>query len=260
MLFMQSSPILATAHHDPKGKYNQVFEQQLPELKKTFSKICLSVSPATSESNGEFINEIKDQGCIVLINDPGTNPGDHFRNALDLAVHNAGADDRIFYGDMDRILFQLASEHQDGFISDLNRDAEEFLVYERTEEVWSAYPKAYREMESHITAIGELIYGKRIEYNFCSAMMLPEMATYFASNSYEDHYNARGEWILLYFKLRGHFPTSRKVSWLAWEDPFWEAKTSDDLRSERERDLNETKARIDSNSRFIRLFLDERFK
>ncbi len=254
------SPILASAHHDPKGKYNHVFAQQLPELRKAFSKICLSISPTTAEFNNEFINQIKDQGFIVLINEPGTNPGDHFRNALGLAARNAEADDRIFYGDMDRILFQLASVHKDEFISDLNRDAEEFLVYERTEEVWSAYPKAYREMESHITAIGELIYGKRIEYNFCSAIMSPEMAIFFQSNSREDHYNTRGEWILLYLKLRGHFPTSRKVSWLAWEDSFWEGKTSDDLRSERERDPNETKARIDSNSRFIRLFLDERFK
>lgn len=256
----RSKPVFAFPHHDPTGKFNGIFLEQLPELKKIFSDICISATSITMRDNAAFIEKAREAGCEVFGNAEGSFPGDHFRNALRIAIEKHGSSENIFFGNIDRVLFQLVSEHKPAFVTEIAEASfDGFLVYERTAAVWDAYPRAYKEMEKHVTRIGALIFGGEIEYNLCAAMMTGEIAEYLVANSRESFYNVSGEWILLYRSIKGYLPEGKKVDWLAWEDPYWENTDAATLKAERENDKNETLNRIRGNAQFIPLFYDERF-
>lgn len=102
--------ILAFPHYDPSGKYNQAFQRQLPTMKSSFDGICISVVPPTSGDNAAFVQYLEEQGCFVYHNAPNTLHGIHSREALRLALEHAQAQQSIFFGFLDRILFALETE------------------------------------------------------------------------------------------------------------------------------------------------------
>jgi len=110
-------------------------------------------------------------------------------------------------------------------------------------------------MENHISGIGALLFGRKIEYNTCAFLMDTTTAKKILSRSKATGINTLGEWIVLCQKLSRTLPKTKKVDWLAWEDPYWEKKSATELRRQKELDLKETTSRIRSNSEFISLFL-----
>lgn len=98
--------ILTFLYYDPAGKYNTAFQRQWETLQSTFDAVCVSVVAPTAKHNAEFVRWLEAQGCNAL----DTSIGKHSRAALRLAMEQAGCQQPILFGFLDRILFALETQ------------------------------------------------------------------------------------------------------------------------------------------------------
>jgi hypothetical protein len=252
--------ICAFPYHDPEGRYNQVFAVQLDQLRTAFDGICISISPPTVEHNASFVEYLRQQGCHLFHNQPGSVSGDHFRQALRLAVDQAQDEQPIFYGFIDRILFVMETQWKESFLQDLRECQErEFVIFERTPFSWKTHPTNYREIEQMVSRIGQWLYGAFIELTLCGLVLSPRVAKLVVDQSISPAIEVLGEWVLL--AIREGIPiTAKKVDWVLWEDPFWEGIAPHILKERRERSPEETIKRIKMNVPFMLLMTEERFR
>ena len=156
--------ILVFPHHDPKGLYNETFRAQLHTLQREFDAVCMSVTAATLENNAKFLRFLKDKGCIVHTSSPDASLGTQARAALQLALDQMTSTGCIFFGFIDRILFALATDFRDRFISDLGTyRRHECVVFERSETAWKTHPSNYREVEQMVSKVFQLLWHKDLE-------------------------------------------------------------------------------------------------
>ncbi len=251
--------ILALPYYDPAGKHNQVFQRQLETLRSAFDAICMSVAPPTGQDNASFVQRLAEQGCLVLDNAPGSTLGDHSRQALWLALTHARAEQSIFFGFLDRVLFALETEWRDTFLQDLaTYRADECLVLERSPLAWSTHPSNYREMEQMVSRTFQWLSGTFVELSPAALVLSRRAAHTILGQSQSASYDIWGEWVLL--AMRNGIPvTTRQVDWLAWEDPYWEGADPADLKRAREASQEETLKRIRMNVPILMMLTEDRF-
>ncbi len=250
-------PILAFPYHDPDGKYNDLFKKTLPELKQIFSKIYISATPMTISKNKAFVSILEKSGCIVYKNNKNANIGDHYRNALRIASNSKNCN-KIFFGFIDRILFILNTGLKNQFIKDITKDSGNLTLYERTEKAWKTYPKNYKKIEQMVNKLGKILFGREIELATCGFIISSDLAKNVLNKSVSNYYDICTEWILLAHLYSIKIKT-KKVDWLAWEDPFIEDVNSDKLKILWENDQEKNKKRIEMNTPFINILLEKRF-
>jgi hypothetical protein len=252
--------MLAFPYYDPRGKYNRAFQRQLANLKSSFDGICISVVPPTSGDNAAFVQYLEEQGCFVYHNAPNTLHGLHSREALRLALEHAQAQQSIFFGFLDRILFALETEWRTSFLQDLKAyQAAEFVVFERSHAAWDTHPANFREIEQMVSRMFEFLHGKFIDLMPCAFIMSYPAANVILSQSVSASTDVWGEWVLL--AMKNHIPiTTQKVDWLAWKDPYWEHVEPDRLKSHREASREETIKRINMNVPCMLMLTEERFR
>ena len=252
--------ILTIPYYDPTGKYNRAFQHQLETLESVFDEICLSVVPPTGKDNTDFIHNLRQEGCVVFDNEPNLPIGDHSRNALRLAIEQAQAQRSIFFGFLDRMLFDLETSWRTSFLQDIERyQAASYMIFERSQFAWSTHPRNYREMEQMVSQTCELLYGKFIELSAGAFILSPSTASTILSQSTSSSYEIWGEWILL--AMKNNIPiTTKRVDWLAWEDPYWEQVEPDILKRTRETSREEIVKRIKLNMPIMLMMTEERFR
>ena len=260
MIFWQKikNMILAFPHHDPKGKFNDLIKKSLSQLKSLFSCICISATPSTIETNGEFIKFLEHEGCEIYKNAANSNIGDHYRNALTQAL-TVKDDDKVFFGFIDRVLFALNTDFNEKFVADMKEDFNELVLFERTDAAYQTHPKNYREIEQTVNKLGGYLIGEERELATCGFLIKSELARKILTQSTADSYSAGAEWILLAY-LFGIKPTIKKVDWLSWEDPFIENIPAEKLKADRENQKNEYLKRLEMNLPFINLLVEKRFQ
>jgi hypothetical protein len=229
-------------------------------LKSSFDKICLSVVPPTSEDNAAFIQYLEEQGCFVSYSTPGTFYGNHSREALKLAVEHAQAQQPIFFGFIERILFALETEWRISFLQDLKvYQAAEFVVFERSLAAWDTHPANFREIEHMLSRMFEFLHGEFIDLMPCAFILSYATATVILSQSVSLSTDVWGEWVLL--AMKNHVPITRsKVDWLAWRDAYWERIEPSELKRQRETSQAETIKRIKMNVPAMLMLTEERFR
>jgi hypothetical protein len=252
--------ICAFPYHDPDGIYNQVFERQLDHLKTAFDSICISASPPTLASNTAFVDYLGQQGCHLFANQPGSMLGDHFRQALRLAVSHTGDRQPVFFGFIDRILFVLETHWKEHFLQDLKECAtRECVLFERSAFAWDTHPANYREMEQMVSRAGEWLYGESIELGLCGLILSATAARVIVDQSISPSVEVLAEWVLL--AMKNNIPiTAKKVDWVLWEDPYWEGIAPEILKQQREQSREETTKRITMNAPFLLVMAEERFR
>lgn len=252
--------ILTFPYHDPDGTYNNVFRRRLPELQSTFSAICASTTAPTAAQNASFVDELEQAGCLVTRHQPDSLLGEHFREALRLAVCASKEDSEIYFGFIDRVLYAFESEWKAPFLADLDACHQLPLVtFERTPYAWSTHPDNYREIEQMVSRMGERLLGTNIEYGLCGLSLLAQTAETLLSHSTSPAIEILGEWILLAAK-HGIPIATRQVDWVLWEDPYWAGVPHKQLKAEREQSAEETIRRIRMNAPFMLLLTEERFR
>lgn len=252
--------ILASPYLDPLGKFNEALRRRLPLLKTSFEAICLSVVPPTFEKNAAFVRYLESQGCYIHRNEPDSLHGQHSRAALRLAVEQASAEQPVYFGFLDRILFALETDYRETFLEDVLKWQEaEFVAFERSEEAWQTHPANYREVEGMVSRLGELMFGQFLDLTPCSFLFGAKAARTVLDQSTSRTTEVWGEWTLLAIKNR--IPVSRvAVDWLAWEDPYWEGVEPDSLKRQRDISQAEMVKRIKMDVPTMLLLTEERFK
>ena len=252
--------IFAFPYHDPEAKFNALFEKNFDNFEKNFDKVCISVTPPTAKNNVEFIKKLKKRGFKLIVNTDKSTVGDHYRNALKLGARYCQENERIFYGFLDRVIFDLETKWQSPFLKDLKRaENKDFLIFERSVPAWKTHPANYREIEQIVSHVFELLSGKNFELNPCAILINKNISEKILKESKSPGWETLGEWILLAISNKTTI-RSKKVDWLAWEDPFWEKANPNSLKKLREQSKEETFKRIKSNTPFLSLLTEERFK
>lgn len=251
--------ILTFPYHDPTGKYNEVFERNIETLTKHFSKILISATPGTLEKNSSFVKILEKNDFVIFNNNKDSTIGDHFRNALKIAVENSKNEEKILYSFIDRILYILESNLCDSFLKDIQENkSDEFVIFERSQTAWSTHPQNYQYIENTVSKFFKMISGRLIELNPCAIITNKKIAKTALDQSINQTWAVIGEWILSSIKS-GVDITTKKVNWLAWEDPFWEKSDLKNYKIQVEGNREETIKRIKSNLPFMALLVEERF-
>ncbi|MBN1811987.1 MAG: hypothetical protein JXA14_09145 [Anaerolineae bacterium] len=252
--------VLTFPYYDPNGRYNHAFQRQLKTLQSAFDMVCVSVAPPTGRDNGGFVHYLEAQGCAVFDNPIGATIGDQSREALRLALQHAQAQQPIFFGFLDRILFALETEWRWQFLQDLKvYHTAEFLVFERSQAAWGTHPANYREIEQMVSRMFELLCGRPIELMPCALLLSHNTASSILGQSTSPSHEVWAEWALLAMK-NGIPITTRKVDWLAWEHPYWEGIDPDELKHRQEASTDEVIKRIKMNVPVALMLTEERFR
>ena len=252
--------IFAFPYHDPEARFNAFFEKNFGNFEKNFNKVCISATPPTAKTNAKFIKKLKKRGFKLIVNTNKSTVGDHYRNALKLGVRYCQENERIFYGFIDRVIFDLETKWQSSFLKDLkSAKNEDFLIFERSVSAWKTHPVNYREIEQTVSCIFKLLSGESLELNPCAFLINKNISEKILKESKSPGWEALGEWILLAISNKTAI-RSKRVDWLAWEDPFWEKADPNSLKKLREQSKEETIKRIKSNTPFLSLLTEERFK
>jgi hypothetical protein len=290
--------ILAFPYHDPAGTCNDALRRHLARLQTVFADICLGASPPTLEHNAAFIAELRAADCLIAENSPETSIGDHSRSALALAVKRAeptraepgtagpagaepgtarpaGAEPgtarparaepgtarpAIAFLFLDRFLYALETEHKEPFLEDLERyQAQACMVFERTPAAWATHPANYKEVEGMTTRLGELLFGRTVDWCPCALILSTPISRAIVQQSNVHTYAVWAEWLLLAAQ-QGATIASTEVDWLAWEDPFWEHVDAQELKRAQERDPHQIVKRIQMHAPIALLMTEPRFR
>jgi len=251
---------LAFPYHDPQGAFNDALRRQLGHLRTTFDTICVGATPATVSGNAEFLAELRAAGCLIAENGPGTSIGDHSRSALRLAVEQAGPRRPVAFLFLDRFLFAMETELKEPFLADLARYQDQAcIVFERSPAAWATHPDNYREVEGMTTRLGELLFGSTVDWCPCALILGANVSRFIVRESNNPTYAVWPEWLLLAAKY-GATIASTEVDWLAWEDPFWQQITPQELKHAQENDPLQVVKRIQMHVPMALLMAEPRFR
>jgi hypothetical protein len=249
--------IFTFPYHDPDGKFNEPLEARLDDLQAAFDEICISVTPATTEYNHEFLQYLEMSGCTLFHNQSGSLLGDHFRAALHLAAPRGQP---IFYGFIDRVLFAMDTDWKQRFLEDLDQyEMRPFTIYDRSQSAWDTHPANYCEIEHMVSRACEWLFGEYLELGLCAFTVSARTADTIARQSTCPAIEVLGEWVLL--AVANDIPiTAKKVDWLLWEDPHWEGLDPSEFKQARERSRQETAKRINMMAPFMLMMAEDRFR
>ena len=114
------------------------------------------------------------------------------------------------------------------------------FIFQRSEKAWRTHPQNYYEIESFVTTIGRLLFGKSLDYAWCHFVVRASQLTDILPLIKNADLSMVAEMILL---LQSDIKT-KEVDWLAWEDPFLLSRDPDELKHERENSAEETQKRL----------------
>ncbi len=213
--------VLVVPYHDPEKIYFDLLIKSLPELMRIFNGVCISITPSTADRYPFIAETLQKIGCFVLVNKKGSVIADHYVNALGayLKYINNGI---VYFGFIDRILFALETRHKKSFIKDITKKYHsDVMIFSRSQKAWKTHPKDYYASEKIVEDIGYSFLGKRFDWAWCGALLSQRAVRIILSKkSRINDFSIEAEWILSCYQ-KGCSIESKKVDWLAWEDPFW---------------------------------------
>jgi hypothetical protein len=154
----------------------------------------------------------------------------------------------------DRVAFALHGEYKQQFLADLQAvtDEDTPLLFQRSEAAWNTHPRNYREIEHMAVQVGELLYGKSLDFAWCHLALQAGQLLDILPHITQRDLSIVGE---VAIRLRDKIQT-RDVDWLAWEDPFIYACDPARLKEEREASIEETHKRLSYVVPILRLLAD----
>lgn len=217
-------------------------EAILPALKEVFSKAYVSVTGDTVKASPDRITYLKEDGFFTLFDAPAGAPvGEQFSYLYRQTALVAPPDQILHLCFIDRVSFALQSRHKRQFIEDVQAvDGNAPVIFNRSEPAWESHPRNYRDIEQHVTRVGELLFGKTLDFAWCHlairASQLGEII-----DGVGNHDLSMVAEIVLAIKETA---TMQDVDWLEWEDPFHLHRDAPELRREREKSIEETEKRL----------------
>lgn len=234
-----TQPIIVLPIHDPTGVLLPHLRAAAPALKALFSRALVSLSAAT-ERHAEQAAFLHTDPFFQPSRQPEGPVGDAFLQLYAQAAALEPPDQLLHLAFPDRATYALLSEHREAFMADMRAAAETPLLYQRSAAAWRSHPRYYRELEGMITRVGELLYGRALDFAWCHLALSAGQLRRILPLVRNHDMSVLAEMVLL---LRDEI-TTREVDWLAWEDPLILGVDARQLKRERERNTDDVRKRL----------------
>jgi hypothetical protein len=229
--------------HDPEGITFPHLNVILPDLKSIFSIAYVGITPITQARWPEQVQALADDRFFTLFPlPPGAPVGDQFLHLYRQTTLAAHPDQVLHLCFSDRLAFILQSRHRHPFSADVAaiRNEDTPVIFSRSPTAWASHPRNYFEIEQFATTVGELLFGKRLDFAWChlaiSASQLKEAVAQINNHDL----SVLAEMTLA---IRDSVQM-QEVDWLEWEDPFLLNCVGQALKLEREGSAQETEKRL----------------
>ena len=235
-------PTIAFPIHDPDLRMFPHLQAILPDLKVLF-RLAYVCPPLDTRQNAALMDWLTDDDFFTVFPmDRPTQVGEHFNHLYRNAARMADPDEIIHLAYLDRLSFILQGSHREQFLKDVSslRSEQTPLIFQRSAAAWRTHPSNYYEIESFVTTIGKILFGRSLDYAWCHLVIQASRLNEIMPRVRNRDLSMVTEMIL---SLQSDVKT-RDVDWLAWEDPFVLSRDPEDLRQERENDPAETQKRL----------------
>ena len=236
-------PALVFPFNDPDGTMFSLLQAIMPDLKGHFDRGYISVPKATQERQPGNVRLLEQNAFFRLFMISSEAPvGDHFAFLYHQAATMAHPEQILHLCFPDRLSFALRTEYRERFLADIDVLTEEHLplIFHRSESAWATHPKNYFELESFVTRIGQILFGKTLDYGWCHLVIQATQLKEIMPLIKRHDISMVAEMVL---HAQADVKT-REVDWLAWEDPFILGRDAGELKQERENSLAETRKRL----------------
>ena len=236
------SPSIAFPIHDPDLQMFHHLQAILPDLKALFRRAYVC-PPLKTRRHTHIVEWLaKDDFFTIFPIDQQLQIGDHFAHLYSNAARAADPDEIIHLAYMDRLSFALQGSYREQFMQDIKslRPADLPLIFERSAAAWQTHPRNYHEIESIVTTVGKILFGKSLDYAWCHLVVQASQLREILPQVRNPDLSMVAEMILF---LQANIKT-KQVDWLAWEDPFILSRQAEELKHERENCTEETQKRL----------------
>ncbi len=235
-------PVLAFPFNDPEGTLFPHLQAILPDLKAHFERAYISPPPSTQKHTQNLSQLQADDFFTVYLVDRELQIGEDFAFLYGRAAQAAHPDQIIHLCYLDRVAFALEGEYRQAFLADIDSltAADVPLLFERSELAWATHPVNYRQLEGIVTMVGKNLFGRELDYAWCHTAIPAGKLREVMPKVRNPDLSVVAEMI---YYMQDEIQT-RKVDWLAWEDPFIFGRDAAELKQERENSLEETNKRL----------------
>lgn len=250
-------PTVAFPFHDKDGLLFSHLQKITPDLKNIFEKVFISITPSTLERQKGSVEKLsKDTFFELIYNPPGTQVGDHFLAGFKTASEKSNQNQLIHLCTVDRLAYILETEHKEEFLSDISWAEKQNrpVLFQRSAKAWLTHPQNYYALESASTRVGEILFGKTLDFAWCHLVIKAEELKQILPKFQMHDLTIFTEAVLF---LRDELLT-KKVDWLAWEDPFIFNEDPKKYKEERENGPEENGKRLSYVIPTIKLLLQYR--
>lgn len=236
-------PAIVMPMHDPEGALFPHLQAATRLLKRTFAHCYLSVTAVTLERQPAWAAwlDVEPFFCVTSGSD-AARPGDQFAELYRHTAAICPPDQVLQLGFVDRVCYALGSNHAQAYLEDVSdiEMTQTPLLYHRSAAAWATHPDKYRLMEGLVTAAGEALLGRSLDFAWCYMAITAERLGRLMPAVTRSDMSMLAEMVL---GLR-HELYVREVDWLAWEDPFLLGRDAAELKREREMSADEVRKRL----------------
>jgi hypothetical protein len=235
-------PAIVLPLHDPEMQLFPHLKAILPDLKILFRQAYICPTFETRRHDGLMDWLAKEAFFTIFPLEKQMQIGELFAHLYLNAARAADPDEIIHLAYVDRLCFALQGQYRDQFLADVKSigDADIPLILQRSDKAWRTHPKNYHEIESFVTTIGKILFGKPLDYAWCHIVVKAARLAEILPQVNNHDLSMVAEMVLL---LQPDIKT-KEVDWLAWEDPFILGRDPEMLKHERENSPEETQKRL----------------
>jgi hypothetical protein len=229
---------------DPKGILFPHLETVTDQLKALFEAAYVSITPATQHAQGRDCEWLQSDSFFRVYEHPKqtTTIGDDFLPLYGYAAASSAPTQMLHLCYVDRVAYALQSEYKEQFCHDIRELGAGTLplIFQRSTDAWQTHPQNYRELEQMVTRVGELLFGRSLDFAWCHLAIQAGELRRILPDIHARDFSFEAEMVLL---MRDSVIT-KDVEWLAWEDPFIEEREAQALKAQREASIAETNKRL----------------
>jgi hypothetical protein len=229
--------------HDPTGVMFDHLQQILPQLREICAGAFIGVTAATAAAQPGWMSWLASDGFFRSVtHGAGLLVGDQFRELYIRAAAIYPPDTILHLCFVDRLAFALRTDSCRSFGADILAVTPDRtpLIFQRSACAWTTHPTNYRELEGMVTTVGRWLFGQSLDFAWCHFVAQAGQLAAIMPQVKNRDLSMLAEMVLL---LRETIQT-QEVDWLAWEDPFIEARPAEALKREREASRQETQKRL----------------
>jgi hypothetical protein len=235
-------PSIAFPYHDPDLQMFPYLQAYMPDLKTLFSRAYISL-PLDTQRQPHLMDWLAEEDFLtIFLADRQMQIGEHFAFLYLNAARAADPDEIIHLAYIDRLAFALQGSTREQFMADVNAvgSADVPLIFQRSVKAWQTHPQNYYEIENFVTIIGNILFGRSLDYAWCHLVARAAQLAEILSQARNPDLSMVAEMVLL---LQSDIKT-KEVDWLAWEDPFILRRDPEELKRARETSPEEAQKRL----------------